>query len=68
MEVQEEIQNAENIEQLTIIKQRIVDKLNSIKVKIGESFEANNLENVFELLKLMKFYLSLLTQAENKEF
>ncbi len=68
LEIQDEIQNAENIEDLNIVKIKIVDKINDLKLKIGDSFDANRLEDVYELLKLMKFYLSLLTQAEKKEF
>lgn len=68
LEVQEEIQEAENTEQLNHVKTKIIDKLNDIKSKVESGFEANKLEDVYEMLKLMKFYLSLLTQAENRQF
>lgn len=68
MELQDEILSAENNEELNIIRNKIIDKLKEIKVTIGESFDLNKLEDVYENLKLMKFYLSLLNHAENKEF
>lgn len=68
MEVQDEIQNAENTEQLTNIRNKIIYKIKDIKEKIGESFDSNRLEDVYELLKLMKFYLNLFNLAENREF
>ena len=68
MEIQDEILSAENREELNVIRNKIIEKLNEIKVTIGESFDSNKLEDVYENLKLMKFYLSLLNHAENKEF
>ena len=67
MEVQEEIQAAESKDQLVLIKNKIVDKLKDIKFKIEVSFEGNRLDEVYEMLKLMKFYLSLLNMAEKKD-
>lgn len=67
LEVQDEIQNAESKEHLATIKMKIVDKINDLKSKIGDNFETNRLDDVYELLKLKKFYLSLLSLADRKE-
>lgn len=68
LDVQEEIQNCETIEELIPIKNKIIEKINNIKISVCDSFDNNKIENVYELLKLMKFYLSLLNQADMREF
>ena len=68
MEIQENIESAITKEELTIIKTKIILKIDDIKNRISETFGNNRLEDVYENLRLMKFYLSLLNQAETRVF
>ena len=67
MDVQDDIQYSNTDDELNKIKNKIISKITEIKAKIEICFEKVKLEEVYEHLKLMKFYLSLLNQAENKK-
>ena len=67
MDIQDDIQYSTSEDELNKIKNKILAKITEIKLKIENCFESNKLEEVYEQLKLMKFYLSLLNQAENRQ-
>jgi molecular chaperone HscB len=66
MEYQERIEESESLNELNLIKSEIINKIESSKIQIERNFRQNDLTNVLENLKLVKFNLSILENIDRK--
>jgi len=66
MDLQERIDEAETKEEILEIKDEIEDEITSLTKELEQNFESEKLDKVLEVLKSIKFNLSLLDNINNK--
>jgi hypothetical protein len=66
MEVQEKIEESEGKEQLFILRDEVLEKINCSKLELEINFRNGDLDKVTQILRSIKFHLTLLEQINSK--
>lgn len=66
MDFQEKVEDCQTDEELLEIKSQILNKIKILKTNLEEKFDKNEINKILEILKLIKFNLTILEHIENK--